>query len=137
MENNNYNKEIEEYRNRYSSLSRSQLIAEMLQFIPDSPQHIATRQLLDEMDTKQSGETLKIAKRTKRWAFWTFILAALSLLVLVEFWIYDHFQPSIPTTKTTETKITKPEPQPLPKAIVPLSKPDNQKSKPQSKTERK
>ena len=78
---------IESYRKQYASYSRAQLIREMNRWLPHAHQHIAAKQLLDEMDTaytdKQHKQNLEQSRKATFYAKWAFIIGLLSLLAFL------------------------------------------------------
>ncbi len=105
----NPNKEIEDYRQHYASYSRADLIKETLKWVPHAPQHIAAKQLIDEMDKADSDqkhrESLQQSHRANKLSIWAIIIALLSLLLFTIDFVYrDIFSPKHENRKTEEIK---------------------------------
>lgn len=79
--------EIQQYRERFQNHSRSGLIEEMQTYVTHSPQHIAAKQLLDELDQEESDrkheEGLKVQKAAIVLSVIAIVVSVVSLLLSI------------------------------------------------------
>lgn len=103
-----FDEKIENYRKQYASYSRGQLFREMGRWHSHDPQHIAAKQLLDEMDTaytdKKHKQNLEQSRKATFFAKWAFIIGLLSLLAFLAEYAYRTFV----STKTEQLKSERP-----------------------------